>query len=83
MHIYYSMYFYYLLYFITHILSLTKLGDMLLHLSLSVISCIAAELGYVGQTVGIWIGKWLLDEASSNDRDSHVGPAKIGWSCNI
>ena len=59
MHVYYSMYFYYLLSFVIHILSLDKLGDLLMYLSLSVIRCISAELLYVCQTIGVWIGKWL------------------------
>ena len=59
MHVYYSMYFYYLLFFIIYLLSLHTLGDLLIHLSLSVMSCISAELLYACQTVGAWIGKWL------------------------
>ena len=56
-HIYYSMYFYYLLLFVIHVLSLNKIGDLLMYLSLSVMRCISAELSYVCQTVGVWIGK--------------------------
>ena len=59
MHVYYSMYFYYLLLFVIHVLSLDKLGDLLMYLSLSVMRCISAELSYLCQTVGVWIGKWL------------------------
>ena len=59
MHVYYSMYFYYLLLFIIYVLSLDKLGDLFMYLSLSVMCCISAELSYVCQTVGVWIGKWL------------------------
>ena len=44
MHVYYSIYFYYLLLFIIHILSLDKLGDLLMYLSLSMMRCISAEL---------------------------------------
>ena len=40
MHVYYSMYFYYLLLFIISVLSLDKLGDLLMYLSLSVMRCI-------------------------------------------
>ena len=61
MHVYYSMYFYYLLLLIIYVLSLDKLGDLLLYLSLSVIRCILAELSYVCQTVGTLIRKWLLN----------------------
>ena len=43
-HVYYSMYFYYLLLFLIHVLSLDKLGDLLLHLSLRMILYILAEL---------------------------------------
>ena len=46
-HVYYSMYFYYLLLFVIHVLSLNKLGDLLMYLSLSVMRCISAELLYV------------------------------------
>ena len=58
-HVYYLMYCYYLLLFVIQVLSLDKLGDLLMYLSLSVICCILAELSYVCQTVGVWIGKWL------------------------
>ena len=59
MHVYHSMYFYYLLLFVIHVSPLDKLGDLLMHLSLSVMCCISAELSYVCQTVGVRIGKWL------------------------
>ena len=59
MHVYYSMYFYYLLLFVIHVLSLDKLEDLLMYLSLNVMRCISAELLYVCQTVSVWIGKWL------------------------
>ena len=59
MHVYYSIHFYYLLLFIIHVLSLNKLKDLLMYLSLSVMRCISVELSYVCQTVGVWIGKWL------------------------
>ena len=61
MQVYYLMYFYYLLLFVIHVLSLDKLGDLLMYLSRSVIRCISAELSYVCRTVGVWIGKWLHD----------------------
>ena len=51
MYVYYSMYFYYLLLFVIHVLSLDYLMDLLVYLSLSVISCISAEPLYVCQTV--------------------------------
>ena len=47
MHVYYLRYFYYLLLFVIHVLSLDKLGDLLMYLSLSVMYCISAELLYV------------------------------------
>ena len=53
MHVYYSMYFYYLLLFVIHVLSLDKLVDLLVYLSLSMMRCISAELLYVCQTVGV------------------------------
>ena len=59
MHVYHSMYFYYLLLFGIHVLSLDKVGNLLMYLSLSVMHYISAELLYVCQTVGVWIGKWL------------------------
>ena len=59
MHVYHSMYFYYLLLFVIYVLPLDKLGDLLMYLSLSVMHCISAELSHVGLTVGVWIGKWL------------------------
>ena len=42
-HVYYSMYFHYLLLFVIHMLLLDKLGDLLMYLTLSVIHCISAE----------------------------------------
>ena len=42
--VYYSMYFYSHLLFLIHLLSLNKLGDLLMYLSLSVMRCISAEL---------------------------------------
>ena len=57
MHVDYSMYFYYLLLFVIHVLSWDKLGDLLMYLRLSQRRCISAELSYICQTVGVWIGK--------------------------
>ena len=57
MHVYYCMYFYYLLLFVLRVLLLDKLVDLPLHLSLSVIRCLAVELLYACQTVGLRIGK--------------------------
>ena len=59
MYVSYSMYFYYLLFFVIHVLSLDKLGDLRMYISLSVIHCISGELSYVCQTVGVCIGKWI------------------------
>ena len=47
MHVYYSVYFYYLLLFVIHVLSLDQLGDLLMYLSLSMMRNITAELSYV------------------------------------
>ena len=57
MHVYHSMYFYYLLLFVIHVLLLDKLGDLLMYLSLNTMGCISTELGYICQAVGVWIGK--------------------------
>ena len=59
MYVYYSIYFYYLLLFVIHVLSLDKLRDLLMYLSLSVMHCISTKLAYICETVGVWIGKWL------------------------
>ena len=61
MHVYYSMYFHYLLLFVINVLLLDKLGDRLMYLSLSVICYISAELLYVCQTISVWISKWPPD----------------------
>ena len=58
MYAYYSMYFYNLLLFAIHVLAWDKLGDLLMHLSLSVMSYISAVLSHVCQTVGVLIRKW-------------------------
>ena len=47
MHVSYLMYFYHLLYYVIHVLSLDKLWDLLMHLSLHVMRCISAELSHV------------------------------------
>ena len=78
LHIYYSKYFYYLLLFVTHVLSLDKLGDLLMYLSLSMMRCISAELLYICQTIGVYIRKWLPDQATTNNRASYVDFSKIG-----
>ena len=57
MHVYYSMYFYYLLLFVIHVLSSDKLRDLLMYLSLRVMRYISAELLYVCQTIDVWIGE--------------------------
>ena len=59
MHVYYSIYFYYLLLFVIHVSSLDKLGDLLMYLSVSAMCCISAKLLHACQTAGAWIGKWL------------------------
>ena len=60
-HVYYSIYIYYLLLFVIHVLLLDKRADLLISLSLSIVRCNSAELFYVCQTAGILIGKWLLN----------------------
>ena len=57
MPVYYLMYFYYLVLFVIHVLSLDKLLNLLLYLSLRMMHCILPELLYVCQTVGVQIGK--------------------------
>ena len=57
MHVYHSMYFYYLLLFVIHVLLWNKFGDLLMYLSLSALRCISAEPLYVCQTVVVWMGK--------------------------
>ena len=59
LHVYYSMYFYYLLLFVIHVLSLHRLMDLLMYLSLTMMCCISARHLYVCRTVGVRIGKWL------------------------
>ena len=59
MHVYHSMCFYYLLFFVIHVLPLDKLRDLVMYFSLSVMHCVSAELLHVCQTVRVWIGKWL------------------------
>ena len=59
MHVYYSMYFYYLLLFVIHVLLLDKLEDLLMYLRLSMMRYTSAELLYICHTVGVCIGKWL------------------------
>ena len=44
MHVYHLMYYYYLLLFVTHILSLDNVGDLPMYLGQSVLCCISAEL---------------------------------------
>ena len=83
MHVYYSMYFYYLLLFVVHVLSLGKLAYLLMYLSVSVMCCISAELLHACQTVGVWIGKCLPIWATSHDRTLHAGFTVIGSSCEI
>ena len=77
MHVYYSIYFYFLLLLVIHVLSLDKLGDLLIYLSLCIIRCISAELSYECQTVGISIGKWIPNQATTDDRASHTGFTEI------
>ena len=83
MHVYHSMYFHYLLSFVIHVLLLDKLGDLLMYLSLTVICCISAELLCVCQTVGVWIGKGLPKQATTDYTTLHTGLAKIVSSYEI
>ena len=80
MHVYYLMYFYYLVMFVIHMLSLDKLGDLLMYLSLSIICCISTQLFYACQTVRVLIGKWLSDWTTTDNIASYVGLTEIGSS---
>ena len=51
MHVYYLMYFHYLLLFVIYMLLLDKLLHLLMYLSLSVIRHISAQLSHVCQTI--------------------------------
>ena len=82
-HVYYLMYFYYPLLLVIYMLSVDKLVDLLLYLTLSMMCYIAAELLYVYQTVGVWIGKWLPNLATTDHIASHVGLTEIGIPCEI
>ena len=53
MHVYYSMYFHYLLLFNISELLLDKLGNLLLYLSPNIMFYISAELLHVSQTIGV------------------------------
>ena len=53
MHVYHSMYFYYVLLFVIHVILLDKLVDLLMYLRLSAIRCISAEPLYVCQTIDV------------------------------
>ena len=64
-------------------LCIHKLGDPLLHLCLSSIRCISAEILYICQLVGIYIGKWLPNQVTTNNIASYVGLPEIGSSCEI
>ena len=83
MYVYHSIYFHYLLLFVIHVLLLDKLEDLLMHFSLSVIRRISAELLYVCQTVSVWIGKWLPNQATTDDATLHTGFILIGSSHKI
>ena len=83
MHVYHVMYLHYLLLFVILVLFLDKLGNLLMYLSLILIRCISAELTYVCQTVGVWIGKWLPNEVTTDEATLHTGFTKIGSSHKI
>ena len=83
MHIYYSIYFQYLVLFVIYLLSLDKLEDLLTYFGMRVRHSISAKLLYTCETVGVWIGKWLLNEATTNNIASQVSLAKIGSYCKI
>ena len=57
--------------------------DLLVYLSLSAMRCISTELAYVCQRVGVWIGKWLPNYATTDNTASHTGFTEIGSSHEI
>ena len=61
MHILYSIYIFYLVSFVIHVLSLDNLVDPLMYLSIGVMHCILAEPFYVCQTIDAWIRNWVCD----------------------
>ena len=79
-HVYYLMYFYYLSLFVIQVLSLDKLADLLVYLSLSIIHCISTELLYVCLTVGVWIGKRLSNWTTTGNTNSLSDFIKIDSS---
>ena len=83
MHVYHSIDFHYLLSFVIHVLLLDKLVDLLIHFSLSVMCCISAELPHVCQIVGVCIGKWRPNQATTDNAASHTGYTEIGSSHEI
>ena len=83
MHVYHSMYFHSLLWFVIHVLLFDQLGDLLMYLSLSVIRCILGELLHVCQTVNVWIGKGLPNQATAYYATLHTGFTLIGSSHEI
>ena len=60
-----------------------KLEDLLMYLSLSVMRCISAELFHACQTVGVLIGKWFPNQATTDNTASYVGLTEIGSSYEI
>ena len=83
MHIYYSIYFYYLLLFVIHVLALDKLVDLLKYLSLILMRCISVELFYICQTLGLLIRKGLPNQTTIDDTALCVGLTAIGSSYEI
>ena len=53
MHVYNSMYFYYLMLFVIYMLLLDKLSDLHLYLTLCMMRCISAEHLYIYHPVGL------------------------------
>ena len=53
---------------------------ILLDLNLIMIGCILAEQLYVSLTIGVWIGKWLYNHATTDNRASHTSLTnKVSW----
>ena len=83
MPVYYLMYFYDLLLFVIHMLSLDKLGDLPTYLNQSMRRCISAGLLYTCQPVVLWIGIWFPNLATTGDTASCVGLTEIVTSYGI
>ena len=65
LYFYYSIYLTCVLWFIMYFLSLDKLADLLIYLSLHMMSSISVKLVHVSQSVSVWIGKQLCNSKAT------------------